>query len=495
MNLNKDLKYLLRNADETEKSAIWQLLEAVSSRLSMSNNQNILLLNDYKRIIIYYLLNGYSVADILKLVSVDKLGDFYKNESPEWYPLDNAAKVFPLSMTGSWMAVFRVSAYLKERVQPELLQMALNFTIKRFPYFATTVKKGVFWHYLDANMRRYEISPELNKPCSYIQVSHHNSQSFKVLYYKNRISVEFFHILTDGTGGLVFVKSLVAEYLRLLGKNIPSTFGIMDIAEAPNTAEWSNDFAKAQKGESGGSLLDLPALQIAGDSVKHPPHRILQFNMDSDKVYAFAKSKGVSVTVLMLAYMFLASKAAITTTHGNLKVQVPINMRGRYDSITMRNFVLFALIKLPYAEVTTLDELLVKIKEQLDEQASDEQLYIKMNVANKTVTTLKYVPLIVKRPVMLSSGGYSTKMFTNTLSNLGVVRTPEEMNECIDKFDFFIGNPANKRVGCTMITYNNKLVFSIAKSTKNDVFEETLYKLLIADGFEIIVEGSKDNGR
>ena len=63
------------------------------------------------------------------------------------------------------MAVFRLSAYLKEPVAPALLQMALTFTIKRFPSFATTVKKGFFWHYLDTAKRRYAIEPEVEMPC------------------------------------------------------------------------------------------------------------------------------------------------------------------------------------------------------------------------------------------------------------------------------------------------------------------------------------------
>ena len=34
-------------------------------------------------------------------------------------------------------------------------------------------------------------------------------------YYKKRINLEVFHALTDGYGGLVFLKEIVYEYLRL----------------------------------------------------------------------------------------------------------------------------------------------------------------------------------------------------------------------------------------------------------------------------------------
>ena len=101
------------------------------------------------------------------------------------------------------------------------MQMALTFTMKRFPSFATTLKKGVFWHYLDTTKRRFSVEQEKDIPCQPLKVSHSGSQSFRALYWENRISVEFFHVLTDGSGGLIFLKTLVAEYLRLRGVEIP----------------------------------------------------------------------------------------------------------------------------------------------------------------------------------------------------------------------------------------------------------------------------------
>ena len=91
--------------------------------------------------------------------------DFILGRRLRWFPLDSAAKIYPLSMTHGRMAVFRLSAYLKEEVIPELLQMALTFTIKRFPSFATTIKKGFFWHYLDTSKRRYSLEAETSVPC------------------------------------------------------------------------------------------------------------------------------------------------------------------------------------------------------------------------------------------------------------------------------------------------------------------------------------------
>ena len=38
---------------------------------------------------------------------------------------------------------------------------------------------------------------------------------FRVSYYKNRINLEVFHVLTDGMGGINFLRELTYQYLRL----------------------------------------------------------------------------------------------------------------------------------------------------------------------------------------------------------------------------------------------------------------------------------------
>ena len=68
--------------------------------------------------------------------------------SPRWARLDNAAKIFPASRRRGWYNMFRLSATLAEPVDKDVLQLALNITIRRFPMIAATLKTGVFWYYL-----------------------------------------------------------------------------------------------------------------------------------------------------------------------------------------------------------------------------------------------------------------------------------------------------------------------------------------------------------
>ena len=44
----------------------------------------------------------------------------------EWRKLDNSAKLFPISEGKKYSTVFRLSAVLKEKIQPEILEKAVE---------------------------------------------------------------------------------------------------------------------------------------------------------------------------------------------------------------------------------------------------------------------------------------------------------------------------------------------------------------------------------
>jgi hypothetical protein len=210
---------------------------------------------DFERAILHYINAGVSLDEALALLDIRNLGGFYARTPVLWFPLDDAAKIYPLSMEHGYMSIFRLSVYLKQPVVPELLQMALNFTIKRFPSFTTTLKKGFFWHYLDTTKRRFSVEQERGIPCQAMKVALSGSQSFRVLYYNNRISVEFFHVLTDGVGGLMFLKALTAEYLRLMGVETGADDMPWNANAIPIAEEVENAFSKVPKSENASGFM------------------------------------------------------------------------------------------------------------------------------------------------------------------------------------------------------------------------------------------------
>lgn len=464
----------------------------VGRHIALGRGEKSAMLADFENAILYYTDNGVALCDALKRMDVSRMGGFYARPPKLWYSLDDAAKVYPISMKHGQMAVFRLSAYLDGDIVPELLQLALCFTIKRFPSFATTVKAGMFWHYLDASKRRYIIEPDDGMPCKPLNISKTCSQSFRVLYYNNRISVEYFHILTDGSGGMMFLKTLTAEYLRLCGVELSPCEHILDINEAPDEEEVSNAFSKFELSSSGSGFVDKPSVQMSGSISKSKPCRVLHFKFDATELKLAAKKRGATVTTYLLALMFLAQRYATDGTEGTVNMQVPINMRKFYPSKTLRNFSLYCGVRLPLTDITGIEEMLPEITEQLANKGSKDAMSDMMRATSDMVNGVRFVPLCIKSPVaQLIYGFLGDKIFSNTLSNLGVVRLPDEMAKHVKSMDFVLGTSITNRASCALVTVNNTATFTISKYTVDPSFEEKLYELILAEGLEITVEGSE----
>ena len=429
--------------------------------------------------------------EIKDRLSSDRLGGFYAHPAIQWYPLDPGEKLYPLSMKQGEMPMFRLSVYFRQNVQPDLLQMALDFTIKRFPSFATTVKSGVFWHYLDSTKRRFVVEEEKGIPCTPMHVASSGSQVFRILYYKNRVSVEFFHVVTDGTGGMIFLKTLASEYLRLCTGVKATGDQVFDVEDAPDSSETANEFLHAKSYKGGSGFTGKPGVQLSGQLSRIKPSRILHLEMPADQLKARAKAHGGSVTAYMLAVMFMAHKFATEEHTGIVQIQVPVNMRKFHPSRTLRNFTMYCFAGLPMDEITTIEEMVPIIHQQLIERAAQEPMDKMMSTSVKMVQGLKPIPRFIKKPVAERLYGFlGDRLISNTLSNLGVVTMPEEHKDLIEKFDFVLGPSVINKAACAMVTYGGTAVFSITKSTVDPSFEERILKVLAEDGLPVSVKGS-----
>ena len=389
------------------------------------------------------------------------------------------------------MSVFRLAVNLSDFIIPEVLQIALTYTIKRFPSFATTLKNGFFWHYLDSNKRRYIIEEEIDIPCTAIKVSRSRSQTFRVLYYQNRISVEFFHVLTDGNGGMIFLKALVVEYLRLLGLKYKELDFSIDASLTPVAQEVCNEFLNIKSNNLPSGFLDKPATKLNGKLSKNNPCRVIHFKMATDKLKEVSRGYNCTITAYFLTLIMLASLASTDTLENEFSIQVPVNMRKFYPSKTVRNFVLYCGVRVPVKEISYSKELFMRIDHELKEKSSYDAMDRMVASTKRIIRSLRFIPLIIKRPITkLVYRYFSDDIFTTIFSNLGDIKFPSEVLPYIKSLDFALGTSFYNRVSCSAVTVNNVTSFTIVKHTLDPSFEEEMYRLLANDSLEILVEGS-----
>ena len=225
--------------------------------------------------------------------------------------------------------------------------------------------------------------------------------------------------------------------------------------------------------------------------VRMKPNQIIHFKIDAMKLKSNAKKYQTTVTIYILALIFIAIKAATDSLSGEISVQVPVNMRKYYPSKTLRNFAMYSSIKMDIEDVEDINGLVSIIKYQLDEKASKEKMSEMITSANKLVRSLRFIPLFIKLPIAKRLYGFlGDQAFTSTLSNLGVVNMPEEYKKYILSMDFVLGTAPNNRAISGLVTYNNVSILSVSKMTKDPTFEEKLYELFINEGLEVEVEGS-----
>ena len=476
----KELANFIKTLSEEDNRLFQSYLEGYREHMDMPSIEEKLILRDAQLALMFLVKAGLSVEEAAERLSSRNLGGFYAHEALSWYPLDDAAKIYPISMKFGKMPMFRLSCYLRDDVVPEILQMALTFTIKRFPSFATIVRRGIFWHYLDTIKRRFHISEDIGVPCQPIKITSVGSQSFKVLYHANRISVEFFHVLTDGTGGMVFLKSLVAEYLNILGAPKALGRGVLDANSSVQHLETTNDFQRLCPNiRKSGGFSGPAAVQMGGKIARRSPCKVVQLVYDTQDLLSCAHGYGVSVSSLVLALMFHAQMNATEFFNGKIQIQVPVNMRKFFpQSSTLRNFSMYCSIDLAPEEITDFKATAEAVSQQLTQKATFEEMSVMMSTARRLVRSLRFIPLAIKSPVAKIVYGFlGDSRFSNTLSNLGRIEVPDEMAPYIEGFDFVLGTCVVSRASCSMCSFGGSTVLSISKNTRDPSFEESLRAL------------------
>ena len=142
-----------------------------------------------------------------------------------WRRLDNSAKIFPIISSKKYSSVFRLSAVLKEKVEPEILKQAVNEVLKYYASFKVKLKKGMFWYYYEENNKELIIEEENNYPCKYIDPNTNNDYLFKITYFNNKINLDIFHSLTDGNSGVYLLREIVYTYIE---KKYPEVYQLIE---------------------------------------------------------------------------------------------------------------------------------------------------------------------------------------------------------------------------------------------------------------------------
>ena len=427
-----------------------------------------------------------------------------KNLSParslRWMRLDNAAKIDPAAKRRNWNNFFRLSATLTGPVDTEVLRRALDVTVRRFPSIAVRLRRGAFWYYLEEIPRAPAIQAEKSCPLAHAPFYEVRQCAFRVLVYHERIAVEFFHALTDGTGALVFLKSLLAEYLsQKYGLVIPAEKGVLGRLEEPSAEEVEDSFAR-YAGDVKLSRREATAYHLSGTPEPDGYKDIVTMMIPADKLRDCARGFGISVTELLCAAMMQAildiqaKDVPRRAARKPVKVLLPGHLRTLFPSATLRNFASYITPEIdPRMGDCSFDELcqLVHHKMGMENNRRTMRAKFAANVASERSPVLRVMPLFIKNIAMkavFDTVGECKSCLC--LSNLGRVELPEVMTPYVTRMDFIIGVQARAPHNCGVITWNGTAYINCIRNIREPALELAFYRVLHRLGLPVKVESN-----
>lgn len=416
-----------------------------------------------------------------------------QRDNKKWYKLDNAALMYPLVARGESISIFRVSALLRDPVDPVELQYAVNDIAARFPTICGSVKNGFFWPFIDRPTIPITVKPQTKVPGRPMKVDSRRSQ-IRVNYIGNQISVEFFHSATDGTGGIIFLNSLLRRYFQRLGYKIDCT-NCFDYRDIPSLEEIRDNFAAVTvKKNPPPCPKPVKSKKLNGTLQRGGKYVTVRGVMSASQLKSVAKQHNATVTEYLGAVQLMALNrlAAVTNSPENppIRVLIPVNLRRIYDMETIRNFSSYIFYQ--YNGQNDIDEVIDDIRKQTEEQMTDDYFrgMVSFNYNNGTSPLLKIVPLAVKRFVLgcIVSGRGDGMVNCSTLSNLGVVKAPKQFDDLVLRYDFMLGKPAKKTNNFAVATYNDTCVISMTSPFVERDCEMYFFRKLAEAGIDIAVE-------
>ena len=410
-----------------------------------------------------------------------------------WDKLDNTANLFPVIATQTLSNVYRICVTLTEPVDRFLLQEALDRILPQFLIFRMRLRTGFFWYYFEENTRPAPIvREEYAGPGAYIDKSRNNHYMFRVTYYDCRINLEVFHALTDGAGGILFLKELLYQYLRLKYPQLLEvekdkiSSGIFLDQEDSYVKNFTRPHEKVYKSER--------ALMLKGEKIPGREMGVVHGYMPVEELKKAAKKYGVTLNQYLVGvFVYSIYKEYLKEQPSKLPISccVPVNLRPYYDSHTMKNF--FAMVSAvftPDREHISLEEVIGIVKDSLNEQITKENLnnIMSYNVSNERNLLLRVVPLFIKNAAMKQVYGLSAKATSATVTNIGNIELREPYQKYVEHFYVILSMSKGQNMKGSICSYNGVMTFTFSSVLLDLSIQKQFFQILAKDGVTVAIE-------
>ncbi len=419
-----------------------------------------------------------------------------RNRTPAWEKLDNTALLFPVIANEGMSSVYRLSVSLTEDVDPELLAKAQDKVLLNFTSFRMRLRAGVFWYYFEENDKKYpDVREESELPGAYINKSRNRQFMFRLSYYKKRINLEVFHALTDGAGGLVFLKEIVYQYLRYrhpelleVEKDRLSAGIFLD-----NEDSYMKNFKKPEGGRST-AYKSQKAVTLKGEFLQKGDIGVLHGYIPLPQIKEAAKKHGVTINQYIVGtYIYSIYKEYLKGGVSDLPVNccVPVDLRNLYDSHTGKNFfVMISAAFKPEKEEYSFEEVLSFTAGTLKEQMDKENLekILSYNVSNEANKLLRPIPLFIKNIAIKQVYNATADCTTSTVTNVGRVEIRAPYEPYVEHFYAMLSMSKGQNMKAAVASFKDTMVITFSTILADISIIKRFFSCLKADNVDAAIE-------
>lgn len=421
-----------------------------------------------------------------------------RQKDMEWSRLDNASKMFPATWSPRDPKVFRFSCELYEEVVPGILQKALEITLNDFPLYKSVLKRGIFWYYLESSDIPAEVQPESTHVCAPVYVGLKSNLLFRVSYFKCRINLEVFHVLSDGAGAIRFMRFLIYYYLTLLHPDKYSGQTLEN--DASSISEQMDDSYK--KHYVGGKALrrmvkeekkqvKVNAYKIHGTRTAENRMTLIEGSMSAQAVLNEAHKYNTTLTVFISALLIYSIYKAMPGGRSDkpIVLTVPVNLRQFFKSVTSRNFFSTVNVGYKFEKDDDLKRVIESVGESLKKHLTVEQLNYQLCkfISFERNPFARVVPLPLKDFVIRLAAKSYARYATSSISNVGKIVMPADFSSDICEFSVCT---SVRKPQITLCSFNDKMVISITSPYKEMEIQRIFFQMLAAMGIRVEISSN-----
>ena len=412
-----------------------------------------------------------------------------KNEKI-WYELDAFAKTYSSIISEGRTTCFRLSALFIENIDIKILKEVSNFLEKKYPFYNSELKKGIFWNYLQQKKTHFMIRKEVTYPCTDIR----KDNPLRIIYFNNKISIEIAHFLTDGKGALLFFQDLIEKYLE--EKYFCEKTNFQKIEEILENSDETEKIKKNEYVDLYEKYLKKVSKETTIKSAFHLPIKILekgQYHVTTGEISindlkAESKKYGTTIGKYLLAVYFKILLDRYSQAKNPIVIGVPVDLRKIFEETTYRNFFInitpsvdASLGAYSLSEIITYLDNYFALK--ITKKEFYKSIYKAMNPIGNMI--IKSVPYLIKRlffPFIFDY--YGERGYTTGFSNLGIFKIDKKYEKFLKGLRFL--PPPSKRCKIKMgvISDNQKIYVNFGNLTANYDIERDFFIYLRKRGIK-----------